>query len=146
MEQNDKQWRGHNKGHRNHKKIGVVKYLTGWAYRREKGVGWMRGLGGAIGSSTSAEYIKCVCIPHDGVFSLPGQGLGPCGKSRIGFRQCAVGGRLQLTRDDLVRCERALSNLEGNKLKVIFYEASIPGCLWAPPPPRCALSAQLMCL
>lgn len=66
---------------------------------------------------------------RDTVFSLPGPGLGLRGKTGIRFRQHAVGGRLQLTRDDLVRCERALSNLERNKLEVIFYETSVPGCL-----------------
>ena len=71
---------------------------------------------------------------RDTVFSLPG----PRGKTGIGFRQRAVGGRLQLTCDDLVRCERALSNLEGNKLEVIFYETSVPGCLNALSPPPAA--------
>lgn len=78
---------------------------------------------------------------------FPGRpGFGLSGKTEIRFRQRAVGGRLQLTRDDLVRCERALSNLEGNKLEVIFYETSVSGCLKALFPSRCALSAQLMCL
>lgn len=55
--------------------------------------------------------------------------MGLRGKTGIGFPQSAAGGRLQLTCDDLVRCERALSNLEGNKLEVIFYETSVSGCL-----------------
>lgn len=83
---------------------------------------------------------------RDAVFSLPGLAWACAAKLGFGFRQRAVGGRLQLTRDDLVRCERALSNLEGNKLEVIFYEASVPGCLKALSASRCALSAQLMCL
>lgn len=71
-------------------------------------------------------------MQRDTVFSLPGPGLGLRGKTGIRFCQHAVGGRLQLTLDDLVRCERALSNLEGNKLEVIFYETSVPSCLKAP--------------
>lgn len=96
-----------------------------------------------VRSSTSAKAISGgACVRRDAVFSL----LGPVvlrGKSGVGFRQRAVGGRLQLTRDDLVRCERALSNLGGNKLKVIFYETSVPGCLRTPPPslPRCTVSS-----
>lgn len=54
------------------------------------------------------------------------------------FRPRAVGGCLPLTRDDLVRCERALSNLRGNKLEVIFYESCIPEKPW--PPARHAVS------
>lgn len=84
-------------------------------------------------------------MQHDTVFSAK-SGLGLRGKTGIEFHQRAVGDRLQLTRDDLVRCERALSNLEGNKLEVIFYETSVPSCLRALSPPCCALSAQLMCL
>lgn len=61
----------------------------------------------------------------------------------LGFRPRAVGGCLPLTRDDLVRCERALSNLGGNKLEVIFYE----GCIPENPGPRAVmLSAQPTCL
>lgn len=84
-------------------------------------------------------------MQHDTVFSAR-PSLGLRGKTGIGFPQAAAGGRLQLTCDDLVRCERTLSNLEGNKLEVIFYETSVPGCLKALSPSRCALSVQLMCL
>lgn len=49
-----------------------------------------------------------------------------------------MGGCLPLTRDDLVRCERALSNLGGNKLEVIFYEDCIAEDPW--PPGRHAVS------
>lgn len=55
------------------------------------------------------------------------------------FQPRAVGGCLLLTRDDLVRCEHALSNLGGNKLEVIFYEDYIPE---NPGPWAVMLSAQ----
>lgn len=98
-------------------------------------------------SSTSAKFIKgCVCVPvcvcaaWRRVFSASTD-LGPRGKTGIGFPPGAAGGRLQLTCDDLVRCERALSNLEANKLGVIFYEPSVRACLWAlPRSPPCTVS------
>lgn len=74
----------------------------------------------AIRRSTSAKFImQCVYVARHRVFSAR-PGLGLRSKTGIVFPQSAVGGRLQLTCDDLVRCERALSSLEGNKLEVIF--------------------------
>lgn len=75
--------------------------------------------GQAIRRSTSAKFImQCVYVArHCGFSARPGLGLRS--KTGIVFPQSAVGGRLRLTCDDLVRCERALSSLEGNKLEVI---------------------------
>lgn len=90
--------------------------------------------GQAIRSGTSAGFIRrCVHMAWGCVFSAR-PGSGPRSKTGIGFPQSAMGGSLQLTCDDLVRCEHALSNLEQNKLQVIFYETSVPGCLKTFPP------------
>lgn len=97
----------------------------------------------AIWTGTSAESITG-CAVHSCVFSCLAVPR-PCSKAELRFRLCAAGGRLLLTHDDLVRCERALSNLGGNKLEVIFYE----DCVQVPciaVHPYCALSTQLMCL
>ena len=75
------------------------------------------------------DSLGAVCMWHEDVFFSARPGSGLRGKTGIGFPQSAAGGSLQLTCDDLVRCEHALSNLERNKLQVIFYETSVPGCL-----------------
>lgn len=93
------------------------------------------GLSEAAHLQNALQGVQCI-----GVFFLPA-----CSKAELRFRQCAAGGRLLLTRDDLVRCERALSNLGGNKLEVIFYEDCVP-VPWLAIHPYCALSTQLMCL
>lgn len=137
-------------GHANHKIRVEMKnliklcWLAGARSSTQAGGRAAEGLSGAahLQKPLRSVYVCGVTL----CFLCPGPGLGLRSKTGIGFRQRAVGGRLQLTRDDLVRCERALSNLQGNKLEVIFYEASVPGCLKALSPSRCALSAQLMCL
>lgn len=89
------------------------------------------------GGQTASRGPAHICRIHQGA-----RGMAACFLC-LRFRPRAVGGCLPLTRDDLVRCERALSNLGGNKLEVIFYE----GCIPENPGPRAVmLSVQPTCL
>lgn len=105
---------------------------------------WGRELGRLSGLAHLQDSLGAVRLWHEDVFSLPGLARGCAAKLGSGFlggQRGAAGGRLQLTCDDLVRCERALSNLERNKLQVIFYETSVPGLSQDfSLPHRCALS------
>lgn len=83
------------------------------------------------GGQTESRGPVHICGIHQGE-----RGVAACFLC-LGFRPRAVGGCLPLTCDDLVRCERALSNLGGNKLEVIFYEGCIPEKPWPPGPTRC---------
>lgn len=95
--------------------------------------------GGGPGRHICRSHQEAACSGR--MFSLPRR-VGPAQQCGLGFPPPAVGGRLRLKRDDLVRCERALSNLAANKLGAILYERCVPAPLLHPSPPPLAEHCQ----